>query len=493
MSLRDDALLLNVRGGARLCVPRTLDQITPYVLLEQEDWFENEIRFVRLWLKPGMRVIDVGANYGVYAVAAALAVGRSGAVWAFEPTPDCVPFLRRSLEMNCCASHATVIPAAISDRSGKVSFALRTQPEMNAIVAEAAGAAGRVELAASTLDEMMQECGWSDIDFLKLDVEGHEIHAVRGGGAFFAANSPLVMMEVKAGRRVDFGALELLAGMGYATYRLLPGPNVLVPLERAEAVDAYQLNLFACKPDRARRLAAGGFLADPAEAKIGEKASQAWSDYILSAPYAGDLAARWPSGAGFFSGADSKAYFEGLAAFAQARDGGQDAAQRCAWLGRAMRCLGQAAEATDQVGRHISYARVAWEVGERKAAVDALLVARERLEDASAEAWSEPFLAPNPRYESLAAGAGPGEWLRCAVIEQLEKLRWYTSMNAGTTSLEILQPIMELPWRSAEMDRRWQLVRMAAGEQAAPEPRPQLCVRSDENLNPEYWRGAQRA
>jgi hypothetical protein len=34
---------------------------------------------------------------------------------------------------------------------------------------------------------------------------------------------------------------------------------------------------------------------------------------------------------------------------------------------------------------------------------------------------------------------------------------------------------------------------MAAGEQAAPEPRPQLCVRSDENLNPEYWRGAQRA
>ena len=72
MRVRDDALLVNIRGNARLCVPRALDQITPYVLLEQEDWFEEEIRFVRRWLGPGMRVIDVGANYGVYTVAAAL-------------------------------------------------------------------------------------------------------------------------------------------------------------------------------------------------------------------------------------------------------------------------------------------------------------------------------------------------------------------------------------------------------------------------------------
>ena len=55
-------LVLNVRGGARLQVPASLDRITTYVLLEQEDWFEEEIRFVRHWMRPGMRAIDVGAN-----------------------------------------------------------------------------------------------------------------------------------------------------------------------------------------------------------------------------------------------------------------------------------------------------------------------------------------------------------------------------------------------------------------------------------------------
>ncbi len=42
-----DVMVLNVRGGARICVPAVLNQITPYILLEQEDWFEDEIRFVR--------------------------------------------------------------------------------------------------------------------------------------------------------------------------------------------------------------------------------------------------------------------------------------------------------------------------------------------------------------------------------------------------------------------------------------------------------------
>lgn len=492
MRMRDDALLVNIRGNARLCVPRALDQITPYVLLEQEDWFEDEIRFVRRWLGPGMRAIDVGANYGTYTVAAALSLGPTGRVWAFEPTPDCVPFLQRSLEMNGCAPHATVIPAAVSDHAGTVSFALRRQPEMNAIAAGTASAGDLVELPASTLDEMARKCGWSGIDFVKLDVEGHESHAVRGGADFFAANSPLVMMEVKAGSSVDFAGLDLLGGIGYSIYRLLPGPLVLVPFEGVDRMDEYQLNLFACKPGRARQLSADGFLV-PLGITTAAADPQAWSAFARSAPYSRGLAARWPAGAGFLSGADTKAYFEGLAAFAHSRDGTQDAAQRCAWLGRAMKRLGQAAESSDRLGRLISYARVAWDLGERKAAVDTLLLARQRLEDGSAEALAEPFLAPSSRYESLGTAGRAGEWLRCAVIEQLEKLRWYTSMDAGTTSLEILEPIMDLPWRSAEMDRRWQLVRMAAGLQAAPEARPSLCRRSEENLNPQYWCGAQAA
>jgi len=112
----DKAFVLNVRGGARLCLPAVFDLITSYVVLEQEDWFEDEIRFVRRWLRPGMRAVDVGANYGLYTVALAKAVGPEGRVWAFEPAPDTAQFLDATLRLNDLG-HVLLTRAAVSSRA----------------------------------------------------------------------------------------------------------------------------------------------------------------------------------------------------------------------------------------------------------------------------------------------------------------------------------------------------------------------------------------
>ena len=71
-----DELYVRVKGGGEICVPAS--SMSAYVLLEQEDWFEKEIAFVRRMLRPGMRVIDIGANYGTYTLAMARAVGLEG-------------------------------------------------------------------------------------------------------------------------------------------------------------------------------------------------------------------------------------------------------------------------------------------------------------------------------------------------------------------------------------------------------------------------------
>ncbi len=60
-----NTLTLNITGGIEICLPDSLQLMTPYVLLEQEDWFEDEIRFVRSLVRPGMQAVDIGANYGV--------------------------------------------------------------------------------------------------------------------------------------------------------------------------------------------------------------------------------------------------------------------------------------------------------------------------------------------------------------------------------------------------------------------------------------------
>src|SRR5271156_2964838 len=79
------SLRLRIRDGLTIVVPPTLSAITTYVLLEQEDWFEKEIRFLRCFLNPGMNAIDIGANLGVYSLSLARLVGPNGRVFSYEP------------------------------------------------------------------------------------------------------------------------------------------------------------------------------------------------------------------------------------------------------------------------------------------------------------------------------------------------------------------------------------------------------------------------
>ncbi len=476
-------LEVNVAGGARVCVPASAELITPYVLLEQEDWFEDEIRFVRRWLRPGMRAVDVGANFGVYTLAIAQAIGGEGRVWAFEPTAGTAAALERSLERNALGC-VEVIRAAVCDREGSVAFSVGPHSELNRIASATQGDA--VQVPATTLDRASAQHRWGDVDFVKLDVEGHESAAIQGGAAFLQAGSPLVMLEVKAGPRdggprINLSPLEPLTELGYAVYRLLPGPLVLQPFEPHEAFDRYLLNVFACKEDRARSLAAAGYLIDSGAPHTAAMRRGAWSAFARSAPYARELASAWRSKPGWFSPSDVGTYFEGLEAFARSRAPENAAGERVAWLQRALACLADALQPGDTLARRISYARVATELGWRDAAVVSLQSALERLE--AGETPAEPFLAPSARYEAFCPGARMQEWLLCALTEQFERLRFRSSIYAGTSSLEVLAPIRQCPFRSPEMDRRWNLVR-------APEPLPLLQVRSEENLNPEIWSGA---
>lgn len=491
MSDERGQFILNVRGGSRICVPAATNQITPYVLLEQEDWFEDEIRFVRRWLRPGMRAVDVGASFGMYTLAMARAVGSSGRVWAFEPTPGAADHLQRSLELNDCG-HVELHRAAVSDRDRVLTLAAGADSELNAIVAAGAGAGNLIQVPAVTLDRIAASWGRVGIDFVKLDVEQHEFEAIQGAGAFLTANSPLIMFEVNPSKGTDFRVLELLAEMGYGFFRLLPGPLVLVPFDQLEPLDPYLLNLFACKVDRAAELAAGGFLVQPGAADAPVPAASAWAAYARAAPYAKDFGADWPAKPGLLSRGDVRTYMDGLAAFAHYRDTSMGAATRVAWLIRAHRAFSEALDTVATLPRRMSHARAASELGWRADASTALKPALASVMQDGASAFKEPFLAPSLRYELLPAGDRTADWLRCAVIEQYDKLRHRSSIFDGTESLATLEPIRGMLFCSAEVERRLQLERICKGLQPAPEPVPILCQWSEENLNPQFWSGAER-
>ncbi len=56
---------LEISGSVHIVVPDSLNLLTPYVLFEQRDWFEDEIGFVRRLLQPWTTDHrDIGANFG---------------------------------------------------------------------------------------------------------------------------------------------------------------------------------------------------------------------------------------------------------------------------------------------------------------------------------------------------------------------------------------------------------------------------------------------
>ena len=405
------SITVEVRGGGRICVPASLELITPYVLLEQEDWFEDEIRFVRRFLRPGMRAVDVGASFGVYTMTMARSVGAEGSVWAFEPTPGTADFLGATLELNQ-ASQVRLTRAALSDRPGSVAFRTGEQSELNAVAQP--GEPGTVSVPAVTLDQMAAEQSWGEVDFIKLDVEGHEVEVITGGTALFNSASPLVMFEIKGREGVDLRPLALLGGMGYRFYRLLPDPPLLVPFDQHASLDAFQLNLFACKPDRGRLLAAQRLLAESTSVPP-KVAGGAWSNYLRAAPYARQVARGWPEKAGWFAAADLRAYLEGLALYAQSRDPGVDAAVRIMLIEQARQRVSEATARKDTLPRCVTSARLDWELGQRDEAVKALRRAGERIVAEGHKLVGEPYLAPSPRYEQMSIDAPVEDWLACAV------------------------------------------------------------------------------
>src|ERR1700757_3992531 len=93
-------LILRLNSGVSLAVPRTLDSMTTYIFLEQEDWFEKEVAFLLRWLAPGMTAIDIGANVGAYSLPMARAVGPHGHVFAYEPGSEPRSMIERSRTIN---------------------------------------------------------------------------------------------------------------------------------------------------------------------------------------------------------------------------------------------------------------------------------------------------------------------------------------------------------------------------------------------------------
>jgi FkbM family methyltransferase len=442
--------------GVRVVVPDTLDLITPYVLLEQQDWFEDEIKFLRRLLKPGQRVIDIGANCGVYALTMARAVGQVGHVWAFEPASSAADLLAAGIAANGYAQ-VTLERSALSGVKGTAQLSLQEHSELNALVrGKPAGATETVPVL--TLDDCLETRDWRDIEFVKIDAEGEEANILHGGARFFGRQSPLVQYEIKADTSLQLDVVQAFAKLGYRSYRLVPVLDLLVPFDAGARPDGFLLNLFCCKPDRAARLAAQGFLVEsPARAR---SKGHGWRKTVGTLPYGKSLAAQWDE---TVAAGDSDTVEEALSLYALSRDTSRPTAERLGALEASLSRLQAVCEGEPAYLRLSSLARVARDYGARELAAGTLAQLCRFLVERGPADPGEPFLAPVERFDTVPPGDGFGNWILAGALEALELAGSYSSFYTGTGARQRLEVIRDLGYGSAEMRRRLRLVQRRFG------------------------------
>lgn len=127
-------------------------------------------------LKPGDVFVDIGANFGLYTLPAARAVGPSGRVIAIEPNPVMTGRLRFNSESNGFRN-IEIDEVAVGAEPGEARLSIDPRQYGLSSLAQQAGTTDRV-VPVVTLADLITGSGVSRIDTLKIDVEGFEDQAL---------------------------------------------------------------------------------------------------------------------------------------------------------------------------------------------------------------------------------------------------------------------------------------------------------------------------
>jgi FkbM family methyltransferase len=472
-------LAVEIAQGVQICLPPQLSHISTYVFLEQENWLEDEAGFVVSTAEAGGRMLDIGSSFGYYALNYAKAAGPGSRVWAFEPTPAVCELFLESIRLNRL-EQITLLRTAVGAESGSCRFLLDESSELSRVDAQS----GTVEVAMASLDDLAAEHEFGVIDFVKMDVEGHETSVIQGGRGFFARQSPLVMLEIKAGNAVDYTAAAMLEELGYSLYRLVPELGVLTPFVKDQP-DPYQLNIFACKADRGERLAERGLLRNVtmnAETVAGvPEVAAAIKAIPALAPHTAFFEA-WLANA-----PAQDPYLSLLRHAVTANNPALAVSVRCAALENAARLARTIISGPASLAQCLTAARILRGWGDRGLAVSVLNKILPPILQGAELNIDAPFLPPLASYDKWEADTG--NWIKASVIESSALWSSFSSYWGEPTQTSPAELLARFGRQTPLLERRRQLRGIIQGQQVGPRPHPLLASKSPENLNPRLWCG----
>lgn len=210
--------------------------------------------WARSLVRPGLRVWDIGANMGFFALPAA---ARGADVLAFEPDPFNQELLNRSRALNCDLA-LEVIPVAVAQSVGLASFNVvqrgRSANRLTHVAqgTQTGGIRQQTSVVTVSLDWMLERR--SPPDMIKCDAEGAELEILLGAAATLRSCRPIWIVEIEhenapqiealmkaadytlhdAGKR-GFPRCESLKGVWNALFAPNERPLAVLPISPAQS------------------------------------------------------------------------------------------------------------------------------------------------------------------------------------------------------------------------------------------------------------------
>lgn len=228
-------------------------------ILAQPQSQTGEDRAMHAAVKAGDVVYDIGAHLGLYTIVLSQLVGVNGKVFAFEPNPELLPSLRKTLSP---LTNVTLFEVALSDSPGDARLFIPNDASMGSLRDWTDGIVGpvhKVSCQTQSIDVLIEDGMLEVPQFIKCDVEGAELSVFRGGAKMLSrADGPIILFEANRKAAGAFGLstaeyfrfLESIGDPDYSFFEISPSgikPVLDTTVEYANiiAVPKSRLNLLS--------------------------------------------------------------------------------------------------------------------------------------------------------------------------------------------------------------------------------------------------------
>jgi len=183
--LKEDFVLID---GCKLKLDEADDHA--FSIFGEEDKEEREL--IKKKLKEGDIVIDAGANIGYHTIIMAKYVGDKGQVYAFEPSPNNVELLKKTMKLNDF-ENVQIIDKAVSDKQGTGLFYLYEGTATHSL-SDYGNYKGSKKVEITSLDHFFKDFK-KKISFVKIDTEGYDFKVLKGMTEILKNNEIKLLIE----------------------------------------------------------------------------------------------------------------------------------------------------------------------------------------------------------------------------------------------------------------------------------------------------------